>query len=96
VGSLGVSLTPGVSVAVDPRFLPLGAPLLLDTRTPISDTAMRRVAVAQDTGGAIRGPLRVDWFWGLGPDAGDIAGHQHAPGTVRLLVPHGVAPETLL
>jgi membrane-bound lytic murein transglycosylase A len=96
VGSLGVALTPGVSVAVDPRFLPLGAPLLLDTRAPISDAVLRRLTVAQDTGGAIRGPLRVDWFWGLGPDAGEIAGHQHAPGTVRLLVPRGIPPEALL
>ena len=96
VGSLGVALTPGISVAVDPRFIPLGAPLLIDTRAPLSDAALRRLALAQDTGGAIRGPLRVDWFWGLGPDAGEIAGHQHAPGSVRLLVPHGVAPETLL
>lgn len=96
VGSLGVALTPGVSVAVDPRFVPLGAPLLLETRAPITDLALARLTLAQDTGGAIRGPLRVDWFWGLGPGAGEIAGHQHAPGTVRLLVPHGVAPETLL
>lgn len=96
VGTLGVALTPGVSVAVDPRFIPLGAPLLIDTRAPVSDSLLRRVTLAQDTGGAIRGPLRVDWFWGLGPDAGDIAGHQHAPGSVRLLVPRGMAPEALL
>jgi membrane-bound lytic murein transglycosylase A len=96
VGSLGVALTPGVSVAVDPRFVPLGAPLLLDTRAPVGDAALTRLALAQDTGGAIRGPLRVDWFWGLGPAAGELAGHQHAPGTVRLLVPRGVAPEALL
>jgi membrane-bound lytic murein transglycosylase A len=96
VGSLGVALTPGVSVAVDPRFIPLGAPLLIDTRAPVSDAALRRVTLAQDTGGAIRGPLRVDWFWGLGADAGDIAGHQHAQGSVRLLVPRGLAPESLL
>jgi membrane-bound lytic murein transglycosylase A len=81
---------------VDPHFLPLGAPLLLETRAPISDAPLARLALAQDTGGAIRGPLRVDWFWGVGPGAGDIAGHQNAPGTVRLLVPRGIAPEALL
>jgi len=96
VGSLGVALTAGVSVAVDPRFIPLGAPLLIDTSAPVTEAGLRRLALAQDTGGAIRGPLRVDWFWGLGPDAGDIAGHQHAQGSVRLLVPRGVAPEALL
>lgn len=96
IGSLGVALTPGVSVAIDPRFVPLGAPLLLDTRAPVGDGALRRIGLAQDTGGAIRGPLRVDWFWGLGPDAGELAGHQHAPGSVRLLVPRGLAPEALL
>ncbi len=96
VGSLGVALTPGISVAIDPHFLPLGAPLLLETRAPISDAPLARLALAQDTGGAIRGPLRVDWFWGVGPGAGDIAGHQNAPGTVRLLVPRGIAPDALL
>lgn len=96
IGTLGVALTPGISVAVDPRFVPLGAPLLIDTRAPLSDAVLRRLTLAQDTGGAIRGPLRVDWFWGLGQDAGDIAGHQHAQGAVHLLVPRGVAPETLL
>jgi len=96
VGSLGVALTAGISVAVDPRYIPLGAPLLIDTWAPLGDAALRRLTLAQDTGGAIRGPLRIDWFWGLGPDAGEIAGHQHAQGSVHLLVPHGIAPETLL
>jgi len=96
LGSLGVALTPGVSVAVDPRFLPLGAPLLLSTVAPTGTAALVRVALAQDTGGAIRGPLRIDWFWGAGPEAGATAGHQHASGTVRLLVPRGIDPRDLL
>ncbi len=96
VGSIGVALTPGVSVAVDPRFLPLGAPLLIDTRMPGGDEPLTRAALAQDTGAAIRGPLRIDWFWGLGAAAAERAGRQHAPGSVRLLVPRGVAPERLL
>ena len=50
----------------------------------------------QDTGGAIRGPLRVDWYWGQGSGAGEIAGRQRAMGTIRLLVPRGFAPESLL
>jgi len=96
IGSLGVALTPGLSVAVDPHYLPLGAPLVVDTRTPISAAPLRRIVLAQDTGGAIQGPLRLDWFWGSGPDAELIAGHQNAPGSVHLLVPRGIAPQTLL
>jgi len=96
VGTLGVALTPGVSVAVDPRFVPLGAPLLLSTIAAADNKSQNRIAIAQDTGNAIRGPLRVDWFWGQGPAAGEIAGRQRAHGSVRLLVPRGVTPETLL
>jgi len=96
IGSLGVALTPGYSVAVDPRFLPLGAPLLLDTQAPCGKEALTRLALAQDTGGAIRGPLRIDWFWGLGDAAGELAGHQHGSASVQLLVPRGVDPQSLL
>ncbi len=96
VGALGVRLTPGVSVAVDPRFLPLGAPLVLSTVTPMGEATMARVTIAQDTGNAIRGPLRIDWFWGTGPQAGAIAGRQRAMGTVRLFVPRSVDPGSLL
>jgi membrane-bound lytic murein transglycosylase A len=95
-GALGVALTPGYSVAVDPRFVPLGAPVVLDT-TPPSDTApLRRMLIAQDTGGAIRGPLRFDWFWGTGAIAGDLAGRQRGDGSAWLLVPMGTRPEALL
>jgi membrane-bound lytic murein transglycosylase A len=76
--------------------VPLGAPLLLSTIAAAGDKAQHRIAIAQDTGNAIRGALRVDWFWGQGPAAGEIAGRQRAHGSVRLLVPRGVAPETLL
>ncbi len=113
VGTLGVALTPGISVAIDPKYLPLGAPLLLSlTRAPVGsassagsgagdyrapeDPPPARLALAQDTGGAIRGPLRLDLYWGQGPDAGDIAGHQRSMGTIRLLVPRGVDPQSLL
>jgi membrane-bound lytic murein transglycosylase A len=96
VGALGVPLTPGVSVAIDPRFLPLGAPLLLRTVWPDTGAPLERLALAQDTGAAIHGPLRVDWFWGRGDAAGRIAGRQRALGTVELLVPRGIAPRSLL
>jgi membrane-bound lytic murein transglycosylase A len=106
VGTLGVALTPGFSVAVDPKYLPLGAPLLLSIASAAGaaaagerlpdDLLPARLALAQDTGGAIRGPLRVDWYWGQGSGAGEIAGRQRAMGTIRLLVPRGFAPESLL
>jgi len=96
-----VALTPGFSVAVDPKYLPLGAPLLLSIASAAGaaaagerlpdDLLPARLALAQDTGGAIRGPLRVDWYWGQGSGAGEIAGRQRAMGTIRLLVPRGFA-----
>ncbi|HEX7156655.1 MAG TPA: murein transglycosylase A [Burkholderiaceae bacterium] len=95
-GALGVALTPGYSVAVDPRFVPLGAPVVLDTTLPSTGAPLRRMLMAQDTGGAIRGPLRFDWFWGTGAIAGDLAGRQRADGSAWLLVPKGVPPEALL
>jgi len=96
VGTLGVVLTPGISVAVDPRCLPLGAPLLIQNAAPASGPIPSRIAIAQDTGGAIHGALRIDWFVGQGPAAGQVAGRLRALATVRLLVPRGVAPEVLL
>jgi membrane-bound lytic murein transglycosylase A len=85
VGSMGVALTPGRSLAVDRTFLPLGAPVWLDIGS------IRRLVVAQDTGGAIRGPVRGDLFWGAGPEAEAQAGAMQAKGRIWLLVPPGVA-----
>jgi len=86
-GALGVPLTAGRSLAVDPRQLPLGAPLYLATTHPVDGTALQRLMVAQDTGGAIRGALRADFFWGLGPAAGDAAGRMRQDGALWLLWP---------
>ena len=61
-GSLGVALTAGRSVAVDATFIPLGAPLFLSTTMPVTDAPLQRLVIAQDTGGAIRGPVRADLF----------------------------------
>jgi len=96
VGTLGVALTPGVSVAVDARCLPLGAPLLLQTDVAVHGDARAHLVVAQDTGSAIRGALRIDWFWGPGPQAAQVAGSLRARASVQLLVPRGVSPWTLL
>jgi membrane-bound lytic murein transglycosylase A len=95
-GALGVPLTAGYSVAVDPRFVPLGGPLVIDTEHPVTGEPLSRLMLAQDTGGAIRGPLRLDLFWGLGPAAEAAAGRQRGQASVWLLVPKGQSPEGLV
>ncbi|HTN50516.1 MAG TPA: MltA domain-containing protein [Burkholderiaceae bacterium] len=96
IGALGVPLTAGASVAADPRHIPLGAPLVVSTTDPASGNPLIRPMVAQDTGGAIRGPLRFDFFWGFGAEAGQIAGRQKYDANAWLLVPKGAPPESLL
>ena len=91
VGAQGVALTAGRSLAVDPRHLPLGAPLWLDTTWPASDRPLRRLVVAQDTGSAIKGVLRGDLFWGFGEAALEQAGRMKQTGTYYLLLPKSVA-----
>ena len=88
-GALGVPLTPGYSIAVDPRFVPLGAPVFLATTMPLSTQALDRLVVAQDTGGAIRGAIRADFFWGTGEAAGAQAGRMRQQGAIWLLWPRG-------
>jgi membrane-bound lytic murein transglycosylase A len=95
-GALGVPLTPHASLAVDPRFIPLGVPVLLSSRDPASGTAFTRPMMAQDTGTAIRGPLRFDYFWGFGAEAGEKAGRQKHEGSAWMLAPKGVSPDALL
>ena len=96
VGALGVALTPGYSLAADARFIPLGAPLVLATTDPGSQAPLVRPMMAQDTGGAIRGPLRFDFFWGFGAAAGERAGRQKYEGQAWVLVPKGDSLESLL
>jgi membrane-bound lytic murein transglycosylase A len=85
LGALGVPVTPQGSVAADPRFTPLGAPVFLDVDNAEADGLW----VAQDTGGAIKGPNRFDTFWGPGDDAARIAGGLLARGHAWLLLPIG-------
>ena len=73
-GAQGVPLTPGRSIAVDPQSIPYGTPVWLDTTEPLSNTPLRRVAMAQDTGTAITGAVRADYFWGWGANAEGQAG----------------------
>lgn len=89
VGALGVPLTAGRSLAVDPRVMPLGYPVFLDAATGDKrQTQMQRLMFAQDTGGAIRGAVRADYFWGFGADAGRQARLTKNRGRMWVLVPH--------
>jgi membrane-bound lytic murein transglycosylase A len=90
IGAQGVPLTPGRSLAIDRKFLPLGAPVWLDTTDPRDGAPIRRLMVTQDTGGAITGPVRADLFWGAGPEARAGAGAMKQPGRLFVLVPRSV------
>jgi len=92
IGSQGVALSPGRSMAVDTAFVPLGLPLWLDTTWPgETDRPLNRLVVAQDTGGAIKGLVRGDFFWGYGDEALALAGKMKSRGTYYLLVPRAAA-----
>jgi membrane-bound lytic murein transglycosylase A len=99
VGSLGVEVTPGRSMASDPTVFPPGALAFVRTRVPIvaSDgqlagwSPLQRFVLNQDTGGAITGPARVDIYFGVGESAGEIAGRMSAEGDLYFLVPRVVA-----
>ena len=86
IGASGVALTAGRSLAVDPRFVAYGTPLWLDAKDP-DGQPLRRLMVAQDTGAAIKGPVRGDVFWGSGEPAMDIAGRMKSRGGYFLLLP---------
>jgi membrane-bound lytic murein transglycosylase A len=91
-GALGVRLTAERSLAVDPRTIPLGAPVFLATTRPSSTVPLQRLMVAQDTGGAIKGEVRADFFWGMGDAAGELAGRMKQQGRLWVLYPVGAVP----
>jgi membrane-bound lytic murein transglycosylase A len=92
IGAEGVALTPRRSLAVDRNYIPLGVPIWLSAEEQfIPDMAVRRLVVAQDTGGAIKGPVRGDLFWGAGAAAGNRAGEMDARGRYFLLLPRAAA-----
>ncbi|MCA3254272.1 MAG: murein transglycosylase A [Alphaproteobacteria bacterium] len=104
LGSMGVAVTPEVSVAADPQFIPLGAPLWIDTMIPepnakdpkgYTQTPFRRMMVAQDIGGAIKGPNRYDLFWGPGDRAAKVAGGLSWQGRAVVLLPKAAAARLL-
>lgn len=91
VGAQGVALTPARSLAVDPKFVPYGAPVFISAQNPLDDKkTIQRLMIAQDTGGAIRGPVRGDMFWGTGPQAEQVAGVMKSRGKAWLLLPKSV------
>jgi membrane-bound lytic murein transglycosylase A len=92
IGSLGVPLTAERSVAVDPRVIPLGVPVYLATTFPNSPQPLNRLMVAQDTGGAINGGVRADFYWGFGDAAGSQAGKMRQSARMWVLLPKGYAP----
>jgi membrane-bound lytic murein transglycosylase A len=93
-GALGVPLTAQRSIAVDPQAIPLGAPVFLSTTQPNSDANLQQLVMAQDTGGAIKGAVRADYFWGFGDEAGEQAGRMKQRLQMWVLLPKGVAPQT--
>ena len=87
IGALGVSIEAERSVAIDPKFIPLGAPIFLSTTQPNTTDPLERLMVAQDTGGAIRGGVRADFYWGSGYEAGRKAGSMKQQGKIWTLLP---------
>jgi membrane-bound lytic murein transglycosylase A len=94
LGSQNVPLTPYRSVAVDPRYIPLGAPVYVDTVYPPTSSApltiKRSLMIAQDTGSAIRGPARADIYFGAGPEAEELAGLMHSGGEMYVFLPRNL------
>jgi membrane-bound lytic murein transglycosylase A len=87
LGSLGVPLTARRSLAVDPEFVPLGAPVYIATPWPLSSRPLNQLMLAQDTGSAIRGAVRADYFWGNGEEAAREAGRMKQPLRMWVLLP---------
>lgn len=96
IGSQGVALTPEASIAVDRRYWPMGMPFVLDIKQDRPYLAAARAVVAQDTGSAIRGELRFDYFWGYGDEAGRKAGGQKSLVRAWMLMPKGEDPRRRL
>jgi len=87
LGALGVPILAENVIAVDPRFVPLGAPVFLSTTQPNSNKPLQRMVMAQDTGGAIKGGVRADFFWGAGFEAGAKAGAMKQSGKIWVFLP---------
>ena len=95
IGALGVPLTAGRSIAIDPLSIPQGAPVFLATTWPNSNKPLNRLMVAQDVGSAIKGGIRADFFWGFGHEAGNQAGKMKQRGKMWVLMPRDAKPPAL-
>ncbi len=87
IGAMGIPLTAGISIAIDPESIPLGAPVYLSTTWPNTKKPLNRLMVAQDTGNAIKGKIRADFFWGYGEEATLQAGKMKQPVRMWVLLP---------
>jgi membrane-bound lytic murein transglycosylase A len=87
LGALGVKLTPKSSIAIDPNFIPLGAPVWISTSLPDTEEPLQKLMISQDTGAAIKGPVRADIFFGSGSAAADVAGRMKQTGELFIFLP---------
>lgn len=92
LGAEGVALTPGRSLAVDRKKIPYGVPVWLNAESPQKENNLQRLMVAQDTGGAINGVVRGDFFWGAGDEAAHNAGLMKSKGQFYILLPKNITP----
>lgn len=92
IGALGAPLTDEYSAAVDRHHVELGSPIFVATTHPLHNQPHNRLIMAQDTGTAIKGGIRVDYFWGYGDAAGNVAGKMKHQGQVWMLLPNGYTP----
>ena len=88
IGAMGVPLTAGRSIAIDPLSIPQGVPVYLSTTWPNTNKPLNRLMVAQDVGSAIKGRIRADFFWGFGEEAENQAGKMKQSGKMWILMPH--------
>lgn len=96
VGAIGAPLTPKRSIAIDSSYIPYGLPLYMETELPSKNggtTLFHRIMIAQDTGGAIRSPVRADIFFGTGDEAEYLAGYMKNKGVYSLLVPKEITSQ---
>lgn len=87
-GSLGTELIPRRNLAVDTRYIQLGMPVFINTKNPVTNEEINQLMVAADTGGAIKGEIRADFFWGFAKEAEEYAGRMKEAGELYILVPN--------
>ncbi len=89
-GALGIELVANRNIAVDRRYIPLGLPVFIQTKNPITKDDINQLMIAADVGGAIKGKIRADFYFGSGQEAGALAGKMKEKGTLIVLLPKGV------